>query len=100
MARQAAHAKRGLWQAPFQRRFGAGWKDGRRGLAGFSAAVRSWPRNGPRALAVDRIPGGYVVRDANGQALAYLYARENATEAIQGAHRGRGAADRRQTSRR
>ena len=29
------------------------------------------------------IPGGYVVRDANGQALAYLYSRDNPTEALQ-----------------
>jgi hypothetical protein len=28
-------------------------------------------------------PGGYVVRDANGQALAYLYSRDNPTEALQ-----------------
>jgi hypothetical protein len=26
---------------------------------------------------------GYVVRDANGQALAYLYSRDNPTEALQ-----------------
>jgi hypothetical protein len=29
------------------------------------------------------MPGGYVVRDANGQALAYLYSRENEAEARQ-----------------
>jgi hypothetical protein len=29
------------------------------------------------------IPGGYVVRDANGQALAYLYSRDNEDEARQ-----------------
>jgi hypothetical protein len=29
----------------------------------------------------DPVPGGYVVRDANGQALAYLYAGENDDEA-------------------
>jgi hypothetical protein len=29
------------------------------------------------------MPGGYVVRDANGQALAYLYSRENDAEARQ-----------------
>jgi hypothetical protein len=29
------------------------------------------------------IPGGYVVRDANGQALAYLYSRDNEDEALQ-----------------
>jgi hypothetical protein len=27
------------------------------------------------------MPGGYVVRDANGQALAYLYSRDNEDEA-------------------
>jgi hypothetical protein len=30
-----------------------------------------------------KIAGGYVVRDANGQALAYLYSRENEDEARQ-----------------
>jgi hypothetical protein len=29
------------------------------------------------------MPGGYVVRDANGQALAYLYSREVEAEARQ-----------------
>ena len=29
----------------------------------------------------DRIPGGYVVRDANGQAIAYIYSREDEAEA-------------------
>jgi hypothetical protein len=27
------------------------------------------------------MPGGYIVRDASGQALAYLYSRENPDEA-------------------
>ena len=31
----------------------------------------------------DPMPGGYVVRDANGQALAYVYSRENDAEARQ-----------------
>ena len=31
----------------------------------------------------DKITGGYVVRDATGQALAYLYSRENEAEARQ-----------------
>jgi hypothetical protein len=31
----------------------------------------------------DKMPGGYVVRDANGQALAHLYSRENEDEARQ-----------------
>jgi hypothetical protein len=29
------------------------------------------------------MPGGYVVRDANGQALAYLYSRDNEADARQ-----------------
>jgi hypothetical protein len=29
------------------------------------------------------MPGGYLVRDANGQALVYLYSRENEAEALQ-----------------
>jgi hypothetical protein len=41
------------------------------------------PRRFPPSWRADKIPGGYVVRDANGQALAYLYSRENATEALQ-----------------
>jgi hypothetical protein len=31
----------------------------------------------------DRIPGGYVVRDDNGQELAYIYSRANEAEARQ-----------------
>jgi hypothetical protein len=31
----------------------------------------------------DKIPGGYVVRDANGQALAYVYSRGSEVEALQ-----------------
>jgi hypothetical protein len=29
------------------------------------------------------MPGGYVVRDANGQAIAYIYSRDNEAEARQ-----------------
>jgi K+/H+ antiporter YhaU regulatory subunit KhtT len=29
------------------------------------------------------MPGGYVVRDANGQAIAYLYSRQDEAEARQ-----------------
>jgi hypothetical protein len=32
---------------------------------------------------VDKIPGGYIVRDANGRALACVYSRENEAEARQ-----------------
>ena len=31
------------------------------------------PRRFPPPWRADKIPGGYVVRDANGQALAYIY---------------------------
>jgi hypothetical protein len=41
------------------------------------------PRRFPAPWHADPMPGGYVVRDANGQALAYLYSRENAAEARQ-----------------
>jgi hypothetical protein len=41
------------------------------------------PRRFPAPWRVDKIPGGYVVRDANGQALAYVYSRENPDEARQ-----------------
>jgi hypothetical protein len=33
-------------------------------------------RRFPAPWSVDRIPGGYVVKDATGQSLAYVYARE------------------------
>jgi hypothetical protein len=41
------------------------------------------PRRFPAPWRSDKIPGGYVVRDANGQAIAYLYSRENEAEARQ-----------------
>jgi hypothetical protein len=31
----------------------------------------------------DNMPGGYVVRDANGQALAHIYSRDNEADALQ-----------------
>jgi hypothetical protein len=37
----------------------------------------------PPPRRADKIPGGYVVRDANGQALAYLYSRATLVEAMQ-----------------
>ena len=40
-------------------------------------------RRFPPPWRVDKIPGGHVVRDANGQALAYVYSRENEAEARQ-----------------
>ena len=41
------------------------------------------PRRFPPPWHADPMPGGYVVRDANGQALAYLYFRDNDAEARQ-----------------
>jgi hypothetical protein len=38
-------------------------------------------RRFPAPWRADPMPGGYVVRDANGPALAYLYSRENEAEA-------------------
>jgi hypothetical protein len=40
-------------------------------------------RRFPPPWRADKIPGGYVVRDANGQALAYFYSRDNESEALQ-----------------
>ena len=40
-------------------------------------------RRFPAPWHADKIPGGYVVRDANGQALAYVYARATQAEAAQ-----------------
>jgi hypothetical protein len=40
-------------------------------------------RRFPAPWRADKMPGGYVVRDANGQALAYLCSRDNPTEALQ-----------------
>jgi hypothetical protein len=37
----------------------------------------------PAPWRAEKIPGGYVVRDANGQALAYVYSRANEAEALQ-----------------
>ena len=41
------------------------------------------PRRFPPPWRAETIPGGYVVRDANGQALAYVYSRATETEAMQ-----------------
>jgi hypothetical protein len=40
----------------------------------------AWGHTGhrfPPPWRADKIPGGYVVRDANGQALAYIYSRDS-----------------------
>jgi K+/H+ antiporter YhaU regulatory subunit KhtT len=41
------------------------------------------PRRFPPPWRAGPIPGGYIVCDATGQALAYLYSRDNPTEALQ-----------------
>jgi hypothetical protein len=41
------------------------------------------PRRFPPPWRADKMPGGYVVRDANNQALAYIYSRANEAEAMQ-----------------
>jgi hypothetical protein len=40
-------------------------------------------RRFPPPWRVDKIPGGYVVRDANGQALVWIYLRDSEAEALQ-----------------
>jgi hypothetical protein len=40
-------------------------------------------RRFPAPWHAEKIPGGYVVRDANEQALAYVYGRPNEAEAMQ-----------------
>ena len=39
------------------------------------------PRRFPAPWTAEQIPGGYVVKDATGQSLAYVYVRETKTEA-------------------
>jgi K+/H+ antiporter YhaU regulatory subunit KhtT len=41
------------------------------------------PRRFPAPWRADTVPGGYVVRDANGQAMAFVYSRDNEDEARQ-----------------
>jgi hypothetical protein len=41
------------------------------------------PRRFPPPWRAERMPGGYLVRDANDQALAYIYSRANEAEAMQ-----------------
>jgi hypothetical protein len=44
---------------------------------------RMTTRRFPAPWRTEKMPGGYVVRDANGQALAYVYCRANEAEAMQ-----------------
>ena len=40
-------------------------------------------RRFPAPWRVEKMPGGYVVRDSNDQAIAYVYSRANEAEAMQ-----------------
>jgi hypothetical protein len=40
-------------------------------------------RRFPAPWRAEKMPGGYVVRDANDQAIAYVYSRANPAEALQ-----------------
>jgi hypothetical protein len=40
-------------------------------------------RRFPAPWRADKMPGGYVVRDANWQALVYIYSRDSEAEALQ-----------------
>jgi hypothetical protein len=46
-------------------------------------APRMNTRRFPAPWRAEKVPGGYVVRDANDQALAYVYSRATESEAIQ-----------------
>jgi hypothetical protein len=68
---------------------GTGWSDQRPAI---SRAINNVGRHCPdlvgsapisATLARRQIPGGYVVRDANGQSLVYVYSRDNEAEALQ-----------------
>ena len=48
-----------------------------------AGAASMTSRRFPPPWHADPVPGGYVVRDANGKALAYLYSRENDAETRQ-----------------
>jgi hypothetical protein len=41
------------------------------------------PRRFPSPWQADPMPGGYVVRDASGQSIAYVYSRETEVDARQ-----------------
>ena len=41
------------------------------------------PRHLPPPWKAEKIAGGFVVRDANGQAVAYVYSRMTETDAMQ-----------------
>jgi hypothetical protein len=48
-----------------------------------TSSPRMTSRRFPAPWRADKVPGGYVVRDASGQALAYLYSRDSDEQAPQ-----------------
>jgi hypothetical protein len=50
---------------------------------GIALAMADGSRRFPPPWRADKVSGGYVVRDASGQALAYLYGRETEADARQ-----------------
>ena len=45
--------------------------------------MKDEPRRFPAPWHADKIPGGYVIRDANKQALAYVYACATSADAME-----------------
>ena len=45
--------------------------------------MKDEPRRFPAPWHADKIPGGYVIRDANKRALAYVYARATSADAME-----------------
>jgi hypothetical protein len=60
-----------------------GQEPGQPGDAAASVGAMVNDRRSPAPWRADKIAGGYVVRDANGQALVYVYSRDNDAEALQ-----------------
>ena len=60
---------------------GRGWGAYRRRNRLALGALTYVPRRFKPPWTVERIPGGYVVKDATGQSLAYVYARETRADA-------------------
>jgi hypothetical protein len=53
------------------------------GVASGVATMAEPPRRFRAPWRADKVPGGDVVQDASGQALAYVYSRDNGAEARQ-----------------
>jgi hypothetical protein len=73
----------GDWLDQFEEGKPAGGRAGELEAIPQPAAPLMTSRRFPPPWHADTMPGGYVVRDANGQALAYLYSRESDAEARQ-----------------